>query len=55
VTLAEMTLPAVPAPSNLPALYQASGQVVEALFDLYIRVLGRLARIAEPAEAAAGG
>lgn len=53
-TLAEVILPHLPGPQDLPALYQGSGQVTEALLDLYIRVLGRLARIAEQVEEGLG-
>lgn len=53
-TLAEVVLPHLPEAQNLPALYQGSGQVVEALLDLYLRVLGRLARIAEQVEEGLG-
>jgi len=53
-SLADYILPALPDSEDLAAVFHAAGEVVQTLPDLYFRMMGELARVAEQVESLLG-
>jgi hypothetical protein len=54
VTLRKQLLPRLPGQDDLGGIFEAAGETINGIYDVYFRCLARLAWIAERVEAAAG-